>query len=78
MRDEETFLEFLNRYIEEDSLIGDLARDAQVDESWPEDKAKLYQLRGYLKDCGATENAQKALTHVWTRYDVPNPRGGEA
>jgi hypothetical protein len=65
-----TFEDFLQRFEQEGSIIGDLARDAARDPDWPTG-GDIDQLRYYLFPAGP--QAMAALEAVWAAFQQSTP-----
>lgn len=65
-----SFREWLAQFASEESAIGDLARDAAADRSWPPSPAGRDELVAYLTDRDAAPEAIDTLLYAWQRYQV--------
>lgn len=64
-----SFTNWLAKHGKRSSPLGDLARDAAIDDTWP-DASSLDEYRGYLSQVGACEVATRALDRAWRSYKV--------
>jgi uncharacterized protein YozE (UPF0346 family) len=65
------FRAWLMRHVDEQSAIGDLARDVRDDAEWPEGAPETFELYNeYLDSMNACEEALGALEKAWSRYDA--------
>jgi hypothetical protein len=67
------FTSWLLRLVDEQSPVGDLARDVARDETWPEsddepESLEFYQ--EYLDSVGSCRGADDALEAAWERYST--------
>ena len=70
-----TFPNWLSLQTERQDPIGDLARDAAADHSWPRSAKTVESYERYLAQRGADPNAIIALFHAWAEYDAQRDRG---
>ncbi|UKY48506.1 YozE family protein [Streptomyces inhibens] len=64
------FRAWLLRHVDEQSPIGDLARDVRDDDEWPDGEPKSFELYNeYLDSMSACDGALDALEDAWSRYD---------
>ena len=65
-----TFLAWLDGHRDDDTPIGDIARDATADEDWPQqpgaESLDLFQV--YLDNAGASQAFVEAMTTAWVTY----------
>ncbi|MBZ6205798.1 sterile alpha motif-like domain-containing protein [Streptomyces olivaceus] len=65
----ESFYEWLMRCVDEQSPVGDLARDARDDDTWPDGEESYDLCVEYLESLNAYDGALDALEEAWRRYD---------
>lgn len=63
-----TFYEFLKSVKDEDTPVGDLARDALGDNTFPKTADRKNTIRNYLDRWHACAGAYDALDSAWRRY----------
>ncbi|OKI14178.1 YozE family protein [Streptomyces sp. CB03911] len=64
------FRAWLLRHVDEQSPIGDLARDVRDDHEWPEGEPESFELYNeYLESMNACIDALDVLEDAWSRYD---------
>lgn len=65
------FNEYLKLYAEEDSRLGDFARDALNDPDFPEGKTRaLYQ--PYMEEKHPCTGCMEAFEELWKQYELNN------
>jgi hypothetical protein len=62
------FKTWLNKQHRRDDAVGDLARDARVDRTWPRGRQSLKSLEQYLWGRGACPNAVRTLHSAWAEH----------
>jgi hypothetical protein len=71
-----TFVEWLARQTWRRDAIGDLARDARRDDSWPPPgKINRARLRAHLESQDAIASALDALDAAWSEWDQERRAG---
>jgi hypothetical protein len=66
-----SFRAWLLRHVDEQTPIGDLARDARADDEWPEGGPESLQLYNeHLEAMNACQDALDVLEDAWSRYDT--------
>lgn len=63
-----SFNQWLKGRIEENTPVGDLARDVRVDRNWPKQDSNKRIFTKYMKDINASDGAVEALNTAWKRY----------
>lgn len=63
-----TFSEYSQRFIDEQSPVGDLARDIRDDTTFPEQACTHERLKRYLVANNACESCLKAFETMWRSY----------
>ncbi len=63
-----TFSRWLLRQADQDTAIGDLARDAKQDADWPRRAEALGTYVQHLRGSGACEAAMQALERSWKAW----------
>lgn len=63
------FRTWLMRHVDDQSPVGDIARDVRADDEWPEVQYESFQLYyEHLKDMDASHDALEALEDAWDEY----------
>lgn len=70
-----SFKPWLLKQTKRKDAVGDLARDAMNDKTWPK-YAKLPELYGYLKNCDACEGALDTLRVAWREHQISISENG--
>jgi hypothetical protein len=65
-----SFRQWLRQHRNEQSPVGDLARDAIADDTWPRGPGSLQRYETHLKSRHACEDALNALRDAWGRYET--------
>jgi hypothetical protein len=63
-----SFTAWLDTKKSKDTRIGDLARDAQVDRSWPQEATTKAEFLHHLKEVKACDEAIETLNLAWAAY----------
>ncbi len=63
-----TFRVWLLRHADEETPIGDLARDVRADHTWPKGRGSLQLYRDHLAEHDAPYGALEVLDAAWARY----------
>ena len=63
-----SFTNWLRDRKQEDTRIGDLARDMLQDTSWPKKATTKKAFRQHLEEMGACDAALETFEEAWTRY----------
>ncbi|MGE3542054.1 MAG: YozE family protein [Candidatus Tectimicrobiota bacterium] len=63
-----SFYTWLMRHVGRDSMLGDLARDAQRDRCFPQEIEGVERLHLHLAHHGACEGAYQAARAAWKAY----------
>lgn len=71
-----TFKKWIVQYINEDSPIGDLARDNSLDSTFP-NSYSYKKIRAHLERQNASELCMKSFQDAWKRYKNRNKQKGE-
>jgi hypothetical protein len=64
------FTRYLQSRSGEEGRVGDLARMALVDPTWPDASAGRDRIAGYLRRRGADPKALEALAEAWNAYKL--------
>lgn len=64
----ETFTKWLSRHQKQSDAIGDLARDAAIDDEWPKQALSYQDFLTHLRRCGACDGAYNALSAAYMKY----------
>lgn len=64
-----TFYNFLKDFKEDDSPIGDLARDISVDRNHPKRYNSFVSLQRYLESLGACDSVLATFNQAWKLYE---------
>lgn len=68
------FRAWLLRHVDEQSAIGDLARDVQSDYEWPEGESESLELYSdHLESMNASVRVLDILEDAWNQYDGIRP-----
>lgn len=71
-----SFVEWLRKQTRRRDPVGDLARDARADHSWPpQGKPSRSRYHGYLVRQGAIPAALDALDVAWEEWDAQRRAG---
>jgi hypothetical protein len=63
-----TFTQWLKDHIEENTPVGDLARDVKLDKNWPKQASSKRTFTKHMKEMNASDGAVEALNTAWKRY----------
>ena len=63
-----TFYEYSQRFIHRQSPTGDVARDIDLDETFPKDATDWRTIEMYLSDCGACDACMIASKRLFSSY----------
>ena len=63
-----SFTQWLQRQRHRNDPIGDIARDAGQDETWPKRQRTFGAFYAYLEECGACDGALRALRAAWAEW----------
>ncbi len=66
----ESFYDWLTRHVHWEQNIGDLARHASVDNSWPKDADDIETVRRHLDRMSLAPSMQNALTAAWKNWQL--------
>ena len=64
------FKRWIKKYENDNSLLGDLARDIQNDDRFPERSQAYHVIYNYLVGMNACETALITFQKVWNRYEM--------
>lgn len=64
-----TFYEFMEKYVEDNTPVGDLARDMRDDPGFPQLSSSKSVIKAYLSSANACDGAIEALDDAWALYD---------
>ena len=63
-----SFAKWLMQFVEENSPLGDLARDVAKDKNFP--RSRRYEtIYSYLNDSGASDACINAFDEAWEKFD---------
>ncbi|GAA4439168.1 YozE family protein [Phytohabitans houttuyneae] len=65
-----SFRDWLRTRKDENTPVGDLARDVFADGSWPRGPGSLRRYEQHLKGLGADPGAVEALREAWRQYEL--------
>ncbi|MYV64935.1 hypothetical protein GT043_02975 [Streptomyces sp. SID2131] len=64
------FRTWLLHHIDDDTPLGDLARDVRADHQWPQDEPESFELYNeHLESVNASTGALVTLEEAWGLYD---------
>lgn len=63
----QSFNQWLRQQLQRDDAVGDIARDARDDQTWP-DAQRLQTYQEHLENFPASPNALKALETAWNEF----------
>lgn len=63
------FRTWLRQFRDDESAIGDLARDVLDDPDWPRGRGSLTRYVEHLEEAGAVDDAIATLRAAWERYE---------
>ena len=67
-----TFYSWLLQFHDDDTVIGDLARDARSDADFPRRSISYRHLQDYLESKNASDAAMDVFTDAFARYKAAN------
>ena len=67
-----TFYSWLLQFHDDDTAIGDLARDARSDADFPRRSISYRHLKDYLESKNASDAAMDVFTEAFVRYKAAN------
>src|SRR2546429_334488 len=63
-----SFNQWLKDHIEEDTPVGDLARDVKLDKNWPKQDSSKRAFTKHMKEINASDGTIEAFNTAWKRY----------